>query len=125
MAGTAMADNFNWGNTYAQAWQGFGTSPYVAVNTVTNQPIVIFCLDYNDEIAPPYNWNANVWTLNAQNVQTEAQYGGNYNNLLNTAYGATHPGQTAPNPISGPPYAFVTDSAGAYSVDLSASSDPY
>jgi hypothetical protein len=125
VAGTASADQFTWGNTYAQAWQGFGTSPYSAINTATQQTITIFCLDYNDEIAPPFTWNANVWALNQQNVQSSAQYGGNYNNLLNTAYQTTHPGQTAPHQISGTPFAFMTDSSGGYSVNLSSSPDPY
>src|SRR5579872_2200540 len=83
---SAFADQYTWGNTYAQAWQGFGTSPYAAINTATNVRLTILCLDYNDEVGPPYTWNANVWALNQQDVQTEAQYGGNYNNLLNAAY---------------------------------------
>lgn len=117
---SGLADQFTWGNTYAQAWQGFGTGPYAAINTATLTRITIFCLDYNDEIAPPFTWNANVVALNQQNVQNGAQYGGNYNNLLNSAYGVTHPGQPAPNQVSGPPFAFQGDSSGSYSVNLSA-----
>lgn len=123
-AAGAFADDFAWGNTYAQVWQGFETGPYTALGQGANASITIFCLDFNDEIAPPFNWSATVWNLNQSNVQTNAQYGGNYNNLLNSAYQVSNPGQSAPNQISGP--VFVTDNAGGgYSVDLSASSDAY
>lgn len=37
----------------------------------------------------------------------------------------SHPSQPAPNQISGPPYAFVTDNAGAYQANLTASPDAY
>ena len=122
----AFADQFVWGNTYAQAWQGVGTSPYTAYGSGANADITIFCLDFNDEIAPPFTWNATVWNLTQANVQTEAQYGGNYNNLLNSAYQVSHPGQQAPNQISGPPFVFVTDDAGGgYVANLTASSEAY
>jgi hypothetical protein len=119
-----FADSFTWGNTYAQNWNNIGTGPYSAQGSGANANITIFCLDFNDEIGPPYNWNATVRNLNSSNVQTAAQYGGNYNNLLNSAYNV--PGQQAPNQISGYPFTFVTDNTGnAYSVDLTDSSDAY
>src|SRR5271165_3069682 len=122
----ALADDFVWGNTYAQAWQHIGTGPYSAHGSGANANITIFCLDFNDEIGPPYSWDATVWDLNPTNVATEAQYGGNYNNLLNAAYQASHPGEPAPNQISGSPFAFVTDNAGdGYVANLAASPDAY
>lgn len=123
---SAFADTFVWGDTYAQAWQGFGTSPYSAHGSGANANITIFCLDFNDQIAPPFTWNATVWNLTQANVQNEAQYGGNYNNLLDAAYQTSNPGQNAPNQVSGPPYAFVTDDAGgSYKADLTNSPDAY
>jgi hypothetical protein len=122
----AFADQFDWGNTYAQAWQGFGTGPYSAIDTATDTSITIFCLDFNDEIGPPFTWDANVWGLSQADVQNEAQYGGNYNNLLNDAYAVSNPGQKAPNQITGAPYVFVTDNAGdGYEANLSASPGAY
>lgn len=122
---TAFADDFAWGGTYSQGWQGIAIGPYTALGSGANAD-TIFCLDFNDEIGPPYNWDANIWNLNPSNVATDAQYGGNYNNLLNAAYQVSHPGQPAPNQISGPPFAFVTDNAGGgISADLTDSPDSY
>lgn len=124
--GTASADEFTWGNTYAQAWQGFGTSPYSATDTATGKSITLFCLDFNDDIGPPFTWDANVRTLNSNNVTQQAQYGGNYNNLLNQAYGPSHSGLPAPHQITATPFNFVTDDAGGgYKVDLTQSPDAY
>lgn len=123
---TAFADELIWGNTYAQVWQGFGTGPYSAHDTTTGKSIILFCLDFNDEIAPPFTWNATARVLNSTNVTHSAQYGGNYDNLLNQSYGATHSGHPAPNQVSEAPFSFVTDNAGGgYGVDLSLSSDAY
>jgi hypothetical protein len=118
---SAFAEQFDWGNTYAQAWAGFGTGPYKALGSGANANITIFCVDFNDEIGPPFTWDATVRNLTPGSVQTNAQYGGNYNNLLNTAYGGV-----APNQISGAPYIFVTDDAGGgYKADLTNSPDAY
>ena len=117
----AFADNFVWGNTWAQNWHNIGTGPYSAHGSGANANITIFCLDFNDEIGPPNDWGATVWNLNSSNVATEAQYGGNYNSLLNSAYG----GQPAPHQISGAPFAFQTDDAGGVVANLAASSDAY
>jgi hypothetical protein len=123
---TAFADGMTWGGTYSQGWQGIAIGPYSAIDGTTNTDITIFCLDFNDEIGPPYNWNANISNLNPSSVANQAQYGGNYNNLLNSAYQVSNPGQPAPNQISGPPFAFVTDNAsGGISANLTASPDSY
>jgi hypothetical protein len=125
LGSAAYADQFSWGNTYAQAWQGFGTSPYSAIGTAPNALITIFCLDFNDEIAPPFTWNATVLSLNQNYVQNYAQYGGNYNNRLNAAYDVSRSGP-APYQISAAPFTFQTDNAGGgYVADLTNSSDAY
>ena len=122
LSGAAFADNLTWGGTYVSVWPTcagcteYGTSPYSATNISVspNQGMKIFCLDFNDEIAPPTNWTASIMTLNQANVagtgpvlsvkgtctvattcnannnpvvgQYAAQYGGDYNNLLAAAY---------------------------------------
>lgn len=107
--GCLAADDLKWGGTYAQTWSGFGTSPYTA-NDSARGVLTIFCLDFNDEIAPPMEWQATIRPLTSTNVQDYAQFGGSY-------------GQG----ITAVPFAFTGDtpSSGAHSVDLSMSSDPY
>ena len=145
--GALLADNLSWGGTYVQAWQGFGTSPYTAIDTslTPNQGMQIFCLDFNDEIAPPTAWTASVFSLGQSIVdgsgvyanQFAAQYGGAYNNLLtqtfNNPANPKAPGETTAPQVSGkapgmvPPYAFNSDTSGNISVSLAstnATSDP-
>jgi len=139
--GALLADNFTWGGTYIANWDGFGTSPYTAIDTSLNphQTIQIFCLDFNDSIAPPLNWSASVIPVSQANVagtggfagQYAAQYGGDYNSLLTSAFNdPSNPRpaseHTAPQ-ISGPPFAFTGDTsaaAGAYAVNIT-TQDPY
>ncbi|HUJ50506.1 MAG TPA: PEP-CTERM sorting domain-containing protein [Bryobacteraceae bacterium] len=145
--GALLADNLTWGGTYVQAWQGFGTSPYTATDTslTPNQGMQIFCLDFNDEIAPPTAWTATIFTLSKSIVdgtgayagQFAAQYGGAYNNLVTAAFNnPSDPkavGETKAPQVSGqapgvvPPYAFNSDTSGHVSVSLAATnatSDP-
>lgn len=94
--GALFADNLNWGGTYVANWDNFGTSPYTATDTSSNPSagITLFCLDFNDEIAPPYSWTASIIPLSQANVTNSgayqntyaAQYGGAYNSLLSAAY---------------------------------------
>jgi hypothetical protein len=110
--GCASADDLQWGGTYVAAWSGFGTSPYTAIDTSANNKLVtIFCLDFNDEIAPPTDWQANIRPLTADNVMDFAQFGGNYGNGITAA-----------------PFAFQSDSltlGDPHSIDLSASPTAY
>jgi hypothetical protein len=142
-SGLLCADNLTWGGTYIQAWQGFGTSPYTATDTSLSphQGMQIFCLDFNDEIAPPTAWTASIMALSQPNVagtgvyagEYAAQYGGDYNALLTAAFNnPSNPkaaGETKAPQVSGenpgvvPPYAFNSDTAGAYSVNLSATNN--
>jgi hypothetical protein len=106
-----FADNLQWGGTYLSAWAGFGTSPYTAINTSDNNKVLtIFCLDFNDEIAPPVDWVANIRQLTPSNVSTYGQFGGNYGMGITAA-----------------PFAFTGDTApdAAHSVDLAASPTAY
>lgn len=145
LPGAVRADNLTWGGTYIADWDGFGTSPYTATDTslTPHQGIQIFCLDFNDSIAPPTDWAASILTLNQPNVAGTgtyaglyaAQYGGDYNSLLTAAFNnPANPRsageKTAPQ-VSGqatgvvPPFAFNSDNAGGgYSIDLSPSNDP-
>lgn len=112
-SGGLFADNLDWGGTYIADWEGFGTSPYTATDTSVNpnQGIQLFCLDFNDEIAPPDSWTANIYSLNSNNVANAAQYGGNYNNLITAAGG--NAGEMVGTP------AFTGTSDGSYSVTMS------
>jgi hypothetical protein len=145
LPGALWADNLTWGGTYIADWDGFGTSPYTATDTslTPHQGMQIFCLDFNDSIAPPTDWTASIMTLNQPNVAGTgayagvyaAQYGGDYNNLLTAAF--NNPANPRPASektvpqVSGqatgvvPPYAFNSDNAGGgYSIDLSPSNNP-
>jgi hypothetical protein len=78
-ASCLFADDLSCGGTWAGTWQGFGTGPYTAIDHSQNDKVlVIFCLDYNDEIAPPYDWKANIRPVTPTNVTQFAQFGGNY-----------------------------------------------
>ncbi|HXK01341.1 MAG TPA: hypothetical protein VMS37_03000 [Verrucomicrobiae bacterium] len=112
LSGCMYADSMEWVGNWAGVWSGFGTSPYTAYDATLGKDITIFCLDFNDEIAPPYAWNANIYALNPTNVTNNAQFGGNYG----------HGVQAPPNPAA---FAFQGDTAGSYSVDMTASPDAY
>ncbi len=118
--GCLFADNLNWGGTYQGVWSGFGTSPYTAIDTSQNNLVLqIFCLDYNDEIAPPTAWSATILNLNPSNVTNYGQFGGNYGNGI--------------TPVAGANFAFSGDTptatpsdpnAGQYAVQI-ATNSPY
>lgn len=123
---SVLADNLTWGGTYDANWDGFGTSPYTAVdNSAGGAQITIFCIDFNDEIAPPYQWTASIIPLTQANVagtgayagQYAAQYGGDYNSLLTNAWNANpsdHYPSSGPAQISTvsptQPFAYTGDS---------------
>lgn len=139
---TSLADDLNWGGTWVADWNNFGIGPYTAIDTSNNphQTIQIFCLDFNDSIAPPIAWTASMLALNEPNVagtgafagSYAAQYGGSYNTLLQNAFNDNSNPRPAteksPPQVSGastgqvPPYAFNKDNvAGGYSVNLAPS----
>jgi hypothetical protein len=49
-------------------------SPYTAEITNTGQLITLYCIDFNHEVAPPLEWEANVQTFDLSNVPA-MQYG--------------------------------------------------
>jgi len=85
LSGCLFADALHWGYSYQGPWQGVGTSPYTAFDSDLNQTLTIFCLDFNDEIAPPYDWQANINALTPSNVANYAQFGGNYPHVAGVA----------------------------------------
>jgi hypothetical protein len=98
----------HWGGTWSGVWSGFATGPYTAIDsTQNNKVLVVFCLDYNDEIAPPYDWQANILPVTQSNVSNSAQYG---------SFGT-----------AAKPWSFNGDTGvdAGHSVDLSASILPY
>ena len=121
-SGSLFADNLSWTGPNGINWSGFYTSPYTASDNSVNpaQSIQLFCLDFNDEIAPPFNWTASINSLTSANVSGFAQYGGNYNNLVNA-----QPGATGADDVSGPPFAFTGATAGPDTVSMAASSQAY
>jgi len=60
--------------TSAGPYAGVYISPYTALDVTTNKTLSIYCLDYNDEIAPPFNWDANLWQLKPGNL-SHLQFG--------------------------------------------------
>ena len=87
-----------WSSAGDNVWQGFYVSPYTAKDANTGALISIFCIDYNHEIAPPMDWQANIVPFSSSNF-SQYQFGGSYPNIL--------PGDTS-NPAN---FAFQTNTA--------------
>jgi hypothetical protein len=81
--GAAFADDMTWASPGNNTWSIFYISPYTAVDTTTGQTLTLFCIDYNHDISPPNNWQANVTPLSTANL-SQYQFGGNYTNVLPT-----------------------------------------
>jgi hypothetical protein len=72
-----------WGNLVTLDWVSpgnnpvgyFYVSPYTAQIKGTNQQITLYCIDFNHEVAPPLEWQANIQTFDQANVPN-MQYGG-------------------------------------------------
>jgi hypothetical protein len=101
-----------WSSPGNNVWQGFYVSPYTAKDANTGALISIFCIDYNHEIAPPMDWQANIVPFSSSNF-SQYQFGGSYPNIL--------PGDTS-NPSN---FAFQTNTAvsngGSVTANLSTS----
>jgi len=98
-----FADDLTWAGPNGSNWSGFYTSPYYANDNSVGPPpqsIQLFCLDFNDEIAPPSAWTASITTLNLTSVTYAAQYGGSYNTQLTNAFNSSDP--KAPGETSAP-----------------------
>jgi hypothetical protein len=109
-ASSALADDIVWDHPVGVVWSGHFVSPYYALDKSINQPagsmLELFCLDYNDDVAPPFSWTADVVKLSSDQIQ-KYQFGGSYPGVLAA------------------PFAFHGDSNGAHSVTMSAGSDAY
>jgi hypothetical protein len=55
-------------------------SPYTAEIKSTGQLITLYCIDFNHEVAPPMEWEANIQTLDLADVPS-LQYGNSSSNL--------------------------------------------
>jgi len=58
-------------------------SPYTAEITSTGQLITLYCIDFNHEVAPPLEWEANIQTFDLSNVPA-MQYGDLSANISST-----------------------------------------
>jgi len=104
--GTAWADAMHWENPGGPAWNGVYSSPYFATDQSNNQLMTLYCLDFNDGINPPADWQANLNLLSTSNL-SQFQYGGSY-----------------PNASILPPD-FTGDPGDTYGVTMQPGSDPY
>jgi hypothetical protein len=72
-----------WGTTLTMDWVSpgnnpvgyFYVSPYTAQVQGTSQLLTLYCIDFNHEVAPPLEWQANLQTFDQANVPN-MQYGG-------------------------------------------------
>jgi hypothetical protein len=72
-----------WANVMTLDWVSGGNnpvgyfyvSPYTAEIKGTNQPITLYCIDFNHEVAPPLEWQANIQIFDQANLPN-MQYGG-------------------------------------------------
>jgi hypothetical protein len=85
LSGSALADHLEWvGPDNGAYWGASGVNYYVSPYKAhdTSQPpapngvlLTIYCVDFNHEIAPPFEWDANIYALTQDNVTNHSQYG--------------------------------------------------
>jgi hypothetical protein len=70
IASTAFADQFYFASPGTVVWNGVYVNPYQADDNTQpqNNPLTIYCDDWNTEFSGNPTWNANVYTLTAGNV---------------------------------------------------------
>jgi hypothetical protein len=78
-AGTAFGDDmvFQRISSQSSVWQGYWTSPYLVMDQSvppSGELLTVYCLDFNHEVAPPYEWDAIITPLDPSNV-SHFQYG--------------------------------------------------
>src|SRR4051794_8693832 len=99
ISGTAFADQFSFLSPGSVTWNGVYVNPYLAKDNTQpqNNPLTIYCDDWNTDFSGTPTWNADVYTLTAANA-TYFKYGKttpNYNvtllanNQLSAALSAT------------------------------------
>ena len=90
-AGSARADTMLWQNPSGLIWSNVYSSPYYVTDQSNNQYLTLFCLDFNHEINPPAQWDANLNLLSPSNL-SQFQYGGSYPNTPGPAFKEDDPG---------------------------------
>lgn len=77
VSGTAFADQFTFTSPGTVTWDGVYVNPYQATDNTQpqNNPLTIYCDDWNTEFSGTPTWNADVYELTAGNVQY-FKYGG-------------------------------------------------
>jgi len=70
LTGSAFADSFTFLNPGNVTWNGVYVNPYQANNNTNpqNNPLAIYCDDWNTDFSGTPTWNANVYTLTAANL---------------------------------------------------------
>ena len=79
MGGAAFADELVFQSISSQStvWQGYYTSPYLVLDKSvppSGELLTVYCLDFNHEVAPPFEWDATIRALTPSNVSL-FQYG--------------------------------------------------
>jgi hypothetical protein len=69
-----FADNLQWDSAGNNPVGNYYVSPYTATDTTTGAVLTLYCIDFNHEVAPPYNWVANINPLTESAVPL-LQYG--------------------------------------------------
>src|SRR6516165_5419052 len=103
--GSAFADSFTFLSPGNVTWNGVYVNPYQANNNTNPQdnPLTIYCDDWNTDFSGTPSWNANVYALTAANL-SNFKFGNstsNYNVTLDASqhtlsYGlSTTPGALA------------------------------
>jgi len=77
VSGSAFADQFTFTSPGTVTWDGVYVNPYQATDNTQpqNNPLTIYCDDWNTEFSGNPTWTANVYALTAGNVQY-FKYGG-------------------------------------------------
>ena len=93
LSGTAFADQFYFQSPGNTVWNGVYVNPYQANDNTQkqNNPLTVFCDDWNTDFSGNPTWNANVYTLTAGNA-SHFKYGNDtqtYNVTLHGSGGAS------------------------------------
>jgi hypothetical protein len=77
VSGSALADQFTFTSPGTVTWDGVYVNPYQATDNTQpqNNPLTIYCDDWNTEFSGNPTWTANIYALTAGNVQY-FKYGG-------------------------------------------------
>ena len=70
MSGSAFADSFYFASAGSVTWNGVYVNPYQAVDNsgTLENPLTVYCDDWNTDFSGNPTWNADVYALTAANV---------------------------------------------------------